>query len=87
MACQLYTRALRLAICAHLWVDHRDRTPCPAHLSFPMPRPPACPPPTATPPPTLPPPRQVRAETLKFKEEGVFNVIKDVFLPWYNAYR
>ncbi|KAL4432409.1 hypothetical protein ABPG77_001708 [Micractinium sp. CCAP 211/92] len=29
----------------------------------------------------------VRAETLKFKEEGVFNVIKDVFLPWYNAYR
>ena len=31
--------------------------------------------------------RQVRAETLKFKEEGVFSVLKDVFLPWYNAYR
>lgn len=30
---------------------------------------------------------QVRAETLKFKEEGVFAVVKDVFLPWYNAYR
>ncbi len=30
---------------------------------------------------------QVRAETLKFKEEGVFSVVKDVFLPWYNAYR
>ncbi|KAI7845602.1 hypothetical protein COHA_000889 [Chlorella ohadii] len=29
----------------------------------------------------------VRAETLKFKEEGVFAVVKDVFLPWYNAYR
>jgi isoleucyl-tRNA synthetase len=29
----------------------------------------------------------VRAEPLKFKEEGVRNVIKDVFLPWYNAYR
>ncbi|KAI3433769.1 hypothetical protein D9Q98_003575 [Chlorella vulgaris] len=29
----------------------------------------------------------VRAETLKFKEEGVFSVVKDVFLPWYNAYR
>ncbi|GAB4817754.1 hypothetical protein N2152v2_004800 [Parachlorella kessleri] len=29
----------------------------------------------------------VRAETLKFKEEGVFAVLKDVFLPWYNAYR
>ena len=25
----------------------------------------------------------VRAETLKFKESGV----KDVFLPWFNAYR
>ena len=30
---------------------------------------------------------QVRAETLKFKEDGVFAVVKDVFLPWYNAYR
>jgi len=29
----------------------------------------------------------VRAETLKFREEGVRDVIKDVFLPWYNAYR
>jgi len=29
----------------------------------------------------------VRAEPLRFKEEGVRNVIKDVFLPWYNAYR
>ncbi len=29
----------------------------------------------------------VRAETLKFSEEGVKNVIKEVFLPWYNAYR
>lgn len=29
----------------------------------------------------------VRAENLRFKEEGVREVIKDVFLPWYNAYR
>lgn len=29
----------------------------------------------------------VRAEPLRFKEEGVFGVLKDVFLPWYNAYR
>ena len=29
----------------------------------------------------------VRAETLRFKEDGVFRVVKDVFLPWYNAYR
>ena len=29
----------------------------------------------------------VRAETLRFKKEGVFGVVKDVFLPWYNAYR
>ena len=29
----------------------------------------------------------VRAESLKFKEEGVHAVVKDVFLPWYNAYR
>lgn len=36
------------------------------------------------PPPSSP---VVRAETLRFKEEGVFGVVKDVFLPWYNAYR
>ncbi|KAH3881227.1 isoleucine--tRNA ligase, cytoplasmic-like isoform X1 [Dreissena polymorpha] len=29
----------------------------------------------------------VRADSLKFKEEGVRDVLKDVFLPWYNAYR
>jgi len=29
----------------------------------------------------------VRAEPLRFKEEGVRDVVKDVFLPWYNAYR
>ena len=29
----------------------------------------------------------VRAENLKFKEEGVRDILKDVFLPWYNAYR
>lgn len=29
----------------------------------------------------------VRAEQLKFKESGVRNILKDVFLPWYNAYR
>ncbi|KAF7668411.1 hypothetical protein LDENG_00011060 [Lucifuga dentata] len=29
----------------------------------------------------------VRAENLRFKEEGVRDVWKDVFLPWYNAYR
>ncbi|KAK4369720.1 hypothetical protein RND71_009195 [Anisodus tanguticus] len=29
----------------------------------------------------------VRAEPLRFKKEGVFAVVKDVFLPWYNAYR
>ena len=29
----------------------------------------------------------VRGETLKFSKAGVFAVIKDVFLPWYNAYR
>ena len=29
----------------------------------------------------------VHAENLKFKEEGVRDIIKDVFLPWYNAYR
>ncbi|KAI9076357.1 hypothetical protein K1719_041672 [Acacia pycnantha] len=29
----------------------------------------------------------VRAETLRFKKEGVYGVVRDVFLPWYNAYR
>ncbi|KYM99997.1 PREDICTED: isoleucine--tRNA ligase, cytoplasmic [Cyphomyrmex costatus] len=29
----------------------------------------------------------VRAENLKFKEEGVRDIIKDIFLPWYNAFR
>ncbi len=29
----------------------------------------------------------VRGETLRFKKDGVFAVVKDVFLPWYNAYR
>lgn len=29
----------------------------------------------------------VRAEVLKFQENGVRDVVKDVFLPWYNAYR
>ncbi|KAL3681919.1 hypothetical protein R1sor_024875 [Riccia sorocarpa] len=29
----------------------------------------------------------VRGEPLKFRKEGVFAVVKDVFLPWYNAYR
>jgi isoleucyl-tRNA synthetase len=29
----------------------------------------------------------VRAETLNMKEEGVKSVIRDVLLPWYNAYR
>jgi len=29
----------------------------------------------------------VRAEPLKFNTEGVKGVVKDVFLPWYNAYR
>lgn len=29
----------------------------------------------------------VRAEPMKFKEEGVGSVIRDVFLPWFNAYR
>jgi len=29
----------------------------------------------------------VRAETLKFREDGVKSIIRDVFLPWYNAYR
>lgn len=29
----------------------------------------------------------VRAENLRFKEEGVRDIIKDVFLPWFNAFR
>ena len=29
----------------------------------------------------------VKAENLKFREEGVLAILKDVFLPWYNAYR
>ncbi|XP_041980878.1 isoleucine--tRNA ligase, cytoplasmic [Aricia agestis] len=29
----------------------------------------------------------VKAESLRFKEDGVRDVIKDVFLPWYNAFR
>lgn len=29
----------------------------------------------------------VRAENLRFKEEGVRDVLKDVLLPWFNAYR
>lgn len=29
----------------------------------------------------------VRAETLRFKEDGVLAVVREVFLPWYNAYR
>ncbi|CAF1288278.1 unnamed protein product [Rotaria sordida] len=27
----------------------------------------------------------VRGESLKFKEEGIQDILKDVFLPWYNA--
>lgn len=29
----------------------------------------------------------VRGENLRFKEEGVKDIVKDVFLPWYNAFR
>ncbi|XP_046853960.1 isoleucine--tRNA ligase, cytoplasmic-like [Xenia sp. Carnegie-2017] len=29
----------------------------------------------------------VRADTLKFQEKGVKDIIKDVFLPWFNAHR
>ncbi len=29
----------------------------------------------------------VRAEPLRFQRDGVFGVVKDVFLKWYNAYR
>lgn len=29
----------------------------------------------------------VRGENLRFRKEGVFAVVKDILLPWYNAYR
>ena len=29
----------------------------------------------------------VRADTLNFAEDGVKEVVKNIFLPWYNAYR
>ena len=29
----------------------------------------------------------VRAEPLKFNQEGVKGIVRDVFLPWFNAYR
>ena len=29
----------------------------------------------------------VRGEELRFREQGVKDVVRDVFLPWYNAYR
>lgn len=29
----------------------------------------------------------VRADNLNFSEEGVKDVVKNIFLPWYNAYR
>mmetsp|Transcript_16202 Transcript_16202/g.26515 ORF Transcript_16202/g.26515 Transcript_16202/m.26515 type:complete len:1168 (-) Transcript_16202:238-3741(-) len=29
----------------------------------------------------------VRAESLKFNKDGVMDIVRDVFLPWYNAYR
>jgi isoleucyl-tRNA synthetase len=29
----------------------------------------------------------VRGETLRFQKEGVRDVLKDVFLPWFNAFR
>mmetsp|Transcript_10779 Transcript_10779/g.15879 ORF Transcript_10779/g.15879 Transcript_10779/m.15879 type:complete len:1171 (+) Transcript_10779:126-3638(+) len=29
----------------------------------------------------------VRAESLRFQEPGVLGVVKEVFLPWYNAFR
>lgn len=29
----------------------------------------------------------VKAEPLRFKKDGVYGVVRDVFLPWYNAYR
>ena len=29
----------------------------------------------------------VRAEPLKFSAEGVKTIVRDIFLPWFNAYR
>jgi isoleucyl-tRNA synthetase len=29
----------------------------------------------------------VRAEPLKFASDGVKTVVRDIFLPWFNAYR
>jgi isoleucyl-tRNA synthetase len=29
----------------------------------------------------------VKGESLNFKDEGVKDIIRDIFLPWYNAYR
>lgn len=29
----------------------------------------------------------VKGETINFKEEGVKDVVKDIFLPWFNANR
>lgn len=29
----------------------------------------------------------VRAEPLRFREDGVAAVVRDVLLPWFNAYR
>ena len=29
----------------------------------------------------------VKGDSLNFKEEGVRDVVKDTFIPWYNAYR
>jgi len=29
----------------------------------------------------------VRAESLRFNEAGVNSVVRDIFLPWFNAYR
>lgn len=29
----------------------------------------------------------VRAESLQFRESGVKDVVREVFLPWFNAYR
>ena len=29
----------------------------------------------------------MRGDSLRFKEEGVRDIVKDVFLPWYNALR
>ena len=29
----------------------------------------------------------VRAESLKFEEDGVRGIVREIFLPWFNAYR